>query len=594
MIKLRSKHLFLGLSVGAAILIATTATSWAAEGRPKAKKAEATRPVVLQRSDADLYAATLAGRYAQNVNDPRLAAQAWVQAFYRRPHDVELYDQATAANLEIGNFAMVVRMAKLVPATQRTDEAVLALAVEAFMEGRFADAGRLLESRAFDAGLTQFASHLRAYALLGQGQTQAAVDLAAKPTGSAALDEAALMSRAFILAHAGRSAEAISLLDQAHQAGQDSPTGLRLYGQLLTAAGRQSDAIARLTPFATGNSPMASALSGALADAQAGGRVVSRSSFLSSATSGLLTLVEARKGQRASGETTELLYLLAFLNPGSSAVNAVLGQHLVSYGQADQAELILSRVGSTSPDYVAAQVELAWLIYDRDPVLALQKAERLAAAQDVPAAWTVLADMLAANRRDLEAEAAYHRLIQTGEAGRWSASQMWPLYFGRGGARERLGRWQEALADLRQAKTLAPNQANVLNYLGYALADRGENLDEALGLLRSAMRLRPRSGAIADSYGWALFKLGRYEEAVGMLERAAILAPTLAEVADHLGDAYWRTGHEDEARMEWGRALSLSPPEDMAAALEIKLDKGLPPDPRKAADAAIIAQSKPR
>jgi hypothetical protein len=102
-----------------------------------------------------------------------------------------------------------------------------------------------------------------------------------------------------------------------------------------------------------------------------------------------------------------------------------------------------------------------------------------------------------------------------------------------------------------------------LNYLGYAMADRGENLDEALGMLRNAMRLRPRSGAILDSYGWALFKSGRYEEAATILERAAGLAPNLAEVADHLGDVYWRTGRQEEARradlIKQIRALELVP-----------------------------------
>jgi Flp pilus assembly protein TadD len=148
------------------------------------------------------------------------------------------------------------------------------------------------------------------------------------------------------------------------------------------------------------------------------------------------------------------------------------------------------------------------------------------------------------------------------------------------------------LADLRIAKAAAPNQPNVLNYLGYAMADRGENLDEALGMLRNAMRLRPRSGAILDSYGWALFKSGRYEEAATILERAAGLAPNLAEVADHLGDVYWRTGRQEEARLEWRRALTLTPTEEQTKALEIKLSDGLPPDPSRAADAAILAQNR--
>jgi hypothetical protein len=69
-------------------------------------------PVLLQRSDADIFAATLAGRYAQGVANPKLAAQAWARAYFRRTSDLDLYDRATAANLEVGNLGMVVRMAK--------------------------------------------------------------------------------------------------------------------------------------------------------------------------------------------------------------------------------------------------------------------------------------------------------------------------------------------------------------------------------------------------------------------------------------------------------------------------------------------------
>ncbi|MFM1975504.1 MAG: hypothetical protein RL145_350, partial [Pseudomonadota bacterium] len=80
-------------------------------------------PVLLQRSDSDVFAATLAGRYAQGINNPKLAAQAWSGAFFRRTSDLDLYDRATAANLEIGDLEMVARMAKMVGPTQRPPKA---------------------------------------------------------------------------------------------------------------------------------------------------------------------------------------------------------------------------------------------------------------------------------------------------------------------------------------------------------------------------------------------------------------------------------------------------------------------------------------
>ena len=109
------------------------------------------------------------------------------------------------------------------------------------------------------------------------------------------------------------------------------------------------------------------------------------------------------------------------------------------------------------------------------------------------------------------------------------------------------------------------------------MAERGEKLDEALALLNEAVRLRPRSGHIIDSLGWALFQLGRYAEAVDRLETALALAPGVAEIADHLGDAYWRTGREDDARLEWRRASTLDPSPELRARIDAKLRDGLAP-----------------
>lgn len=551
-------------------------------------------PVLLQRTDADVFAATLTGRYAQGVDNPKLAAQAWSRAFFRRTSDQELYERATFANLEIGDLEMVARMAKVVAPGQRVPKATLTLAIEALGQGRYLDVTRLLEGEKFNPSLTQFANHLRAYALLEQGQVQKAIDLAGQGAGSPDLENAALMSRAMLLFRAKQPLEAISLFEKARELGQDSPAGLRFYSQVLLSVGQKSKAEALLAPLAERSSVRASSFSDALTKLRTGGKGEVALNTRDHIAIGLLTLVEAMQDSRPPTETSDLLFLLAFFNPSSNEINSALGQHLATHGYRELAEPHLQRVMASSPDYIASRTELAWLIYARDPNQALKEARELSTKypKSFPA-MTLLADMLAANRLDAEAEATYDRLIQMAEVAEWSPAEIWPLYFGRGGARERLGRWPEALADLRLAKAAAPNQPNVLNYLGYAMADRGENLDEAVAMLRNAMRLRPASGAILDSYGWALYKSGRFEEAATILERASGLAPNLAEVADHLGDVYWRTGRQEEARLEWQRALSLKPTAEQARALEIKLVDGLPPDPNRAADAAIAAQTKP-
>jgi Flp pilus assembly protein TadD len=155
--------------------------------------------------------------------------------------------------------------------------------------------------------------------------------------------------------------------------------------------------------------------------------------------------------------------------------------------------------------------------------------------------------------------------------------QDWRLYFSRGIARERLQRWPEAEADLQRALELAPEQPDVMNYLGYTWIDRGERLQEGLAMVQRAVELRPHSGAIIDSLGWAYFRLGDYTQALEHLERAVELEPADPTLNDHLGDVYWRLDRRIEARFQWQRALTLDP--DNPEAIQAKLANGLPPAP---------------
>ena len=175
--------------------------------------------------------------------------------------------------------------------------------------------------------------------------------------------------------------------------------------------------------------------------------------------------------------------------------------------------------------------------------------------------------------RHAEAEALFDEAVKAD----LSAGQAdWRALFARAGEREALDRWPDAEEDLQRALELAPDEPDVLNFLGYAWVDRGEHVSEGLALIERAVQSEPDRGYIVDSLGWALFRLGRYEEAVTQLERAAELAPASAEVTDHLGDAYWRAGRRLEAGFQWRRAQQLSPDADLAARLRDKLQVGLP------------------
>jgi tetratricopeptide (TPR) repeat protein len=112
--------------------------------------------------------------------------------------------------------------------------------------------------------------------------------------------------------------------------------------------------------------------------------------------------------------------------------------------------------------------------------------------------------------------------------------------------------------DLRAILLQEPDNAMVLNALGYTLADRTTRYKEALALITRAKELKPDDPAITDSLGWAQFRLGNYEEAIKLLEQAMAAFPD-HEVAAHLGEALWTTGQQQRARKIWGEALQQTP-----------------------------------
>ena len=127
--------------------------------------------------------------------------------------------------------------------------------------------------------------------------------------------------------------------------------------------------------------------------------------------------------------------------------------------------------------------------------------------------------------------------------------------FLRGSTYERQKKYDQAEDVFRKVLVTDPQNAAVLNYLGYMLADRNVKLEEALILIKKAVELDPANGAYLDSLGWAYFRLGKYELAEDNLMKASQHMGADPTVQDHLGDLYQKTGRLKLAAVHWERAL---------------------------------------
>ena len=129
------------------------------------------------------------------------------------------------------------------------------------------------------------------------------------------------------------------------------------------------------------------------------------------------------------------------------------------------------------------------------------------------------------------------------------------LLYAMGAVLERSGATQQALARMRELLEVNPQNAAAMNFIGYTLAEHGEQLEEAERMVRRALAIHPDSGAYLDSLGWVQFRRGDVVRAASTLERAAELEPDEPTILEHLGDAYGGVSRRDAAVGAYRRAL---------------------------------------
>lgn len=133
------------------------------------------------------------------------------------------------------------------------------------------------------------------------------------------------------------------------------------------------------------------------------------------------------------------------------------------------------------------------------------------------------------------------------------------MLFALGSALERNNQFDDAVAKFEDLLSIDSNFAPALNYLGYMLADRGEQLPYARQMILRALTISPDNGAYLDSYAWVNFKLGNTELALEELKKAIGLIPDDPIVYEHLGDVYRALGNEEEAQRCYQQVLKMNP-----------------------------------
>jgi tetratricopeptide (TPR) repeat protein len=517
----------------------------------------------------------LAANFAAAEGDVKGAAGYYANTLKDDPNNADILSRTFLFAAESGNIEQARGLAdRVLAGDSQNRPAQLVRQIGGIASNDYA--GVLKDvSDAGPGGFTQLTNALvRAWALAGTREFEGALNTLDSLATQRGVDGMRLMHKALILDYAGRDKEA----EQAyHQALVVMGTGARVsdaFGRYLSREGQFEEAKALYTRMLMENPghPIAIAALRDVATKRVPSSLIATPA--EGVAEGLFGIAASLTDRRSADVAILYLNLTLYLRPDFDLARVLLASRYENMGRYEMANSIYVRIPSNSPYYAMTQVQSG--INDGRQGRTdsgIQKLKALTSSQPKQAdVWIALGDLLRSVDRYQEAASAYDKAVAETPAG---DRRLTGLYYARGVSLERSNRWNDAERDFRAALKINPDRADVLNYLGYTWVDKGEHLDEAVAMLEKARALRPLDGFIADSVGWAYYKIGRYQDAARTLEEAVQLAPGASDVNDHLGDAYWRVGRKIDARFQWQHALAMNPGATLKPVLERKLQFGL-------------------
>jgi len=596
----------------AAALALAAAAPAAAAGRNGAPAAASVPPPARAQS---FYGAYLAGTYAADTGSP-LAVPYLRRALAFRPDDAVTRRELLLSLIDAGDYNAAVSLAAGLGGDNDAAIAPMAqliLAANAIKQKRYKNVGQLVRRPGENEAQSLLWVFMTAWADYGRGRKNIALRNLSQAGFSEWYSFLSAYNTALIEDLSGNRRQAARAYQAAAAYGRLAQMAPEAYAHMIWAytaflqrtQGKDAAlaALDRAEAIVNGENLVFSALRDNLQNKRSIPRLVQTPAQGASEFAYDIGSAFLRAGEDLYADV--YLQTAVYLRPDNDAALFRLGVLATRAGQPAKARLFFSRLPQNSLYYPDMQL-LAALSINQDLSKASDAAKKrnkqaaagleaiIAKARDKTPLENVLANIYLQTEDYPAAVKILNGLISRVKQ---PQEQDWSIYFQRAIAYERLKDWPKAEADFRQTLKLNPNSADALNYYGYSLAERGQNLEYALDLVRKAARIDPKSGAIIDSLGWVYYKMGRYDEALPILEKAVRLEAGDSSINEHLGDVYWRAGRRLQAVFQWNHALAYGPatPED-AARIRDKLRHGLPdiaPAPaRPAADKAAAEADK--
>jgi len=541
---------------------------------PSALAAQVPTPQELQRISAS--GSYLAARHATVQRDSASASAYYRAALRADPRNPELLERAFLALLYDGEIEEASKLADRILQGNKSERiARLIVGMRALKQKQYQAARQNIAQTAVRQQITDLAATLlSAWTLNAGGDTKGAVESIDKLTGQDWYGIFKDLHAGLILDAAGNRREAGKRFERAHKTDATALRVVEAYARWLSRNAGKDEALKVLQAFDS-VLPRHPLIIEAMNEIRAGEKLPPLVADAQAGAAEVLYGLGASLGRRG-GEDLGLVYLqlALYLAPSHPLALLSLADLYEAMKKPQQAIKIYERVPPRSPLRRNAEIQLA---INLDALERTDEAKKnldklIAARPQDMEAILALGTILRGRKQFAECAEVYSKGIATIAK---PEKSNWLIYYFRGICYERSKQWPKAEADLKVALELFPDQAHVLNYLGYSWIDQGVNLDEGMRMIRRAVDQRPDDGYIVDSLGWAYYRLGQFDDAVKHLERAVELKPEDPTINDHLGDAYWRVGRVLEARFQWTHARDLKPEPEELPKIEEKLKSGL-------------------
>lgn len=516
----------------------------------------------------------LSSHYAQSQNDWAHAAPILSQLLQQDPENAELLRQAMVLAEGSGNHALAAKYAKQLTTKNPSDGlAHLIVTTHAIATGQYDEALKALSTLP-KGDMSDFVLPLlKGWAMAGKGNFNEEMfkgtTIHAYHGGLIAhyLKKNPSVIFGFaetILAPSGLTAEEVERAADLMAISGHKKDAQNVYKALVAQKGG-SDEIAKKITALEKDQDLANLIPALSVKTPAQG-----------ASTAILDLARILYQENSDSSARVFAQMALDLDPGNDDIHILIASSYARNNQIDQAIAEYNKIPESNASYLITQHEAAELLAESGRMEdAVKLLNRLYASRHDPESLIRIGDLYRSKQDFKKALEIYNSVSE--KLPTPIPAEYWYMLYARGMTEERLGNWDRAEADLKQALEYQPDHPYIMNYLGYAWIDRGEHMDEALKMLEKASSLRPADGYITDSVGWAHYKMRRFSDAVPILEQAVSILPYDPEINSHLGDAYWQVGRKVEARFQWERARNHSKDAKLTETLEAKLVDGLPP-----------------